>query len=117
MRFVCILVTCILVIMNIIGHQKIRNFFTQAITNDNLAHAYLFTGPKDVGKLAVAKWLVEELLTRHSELGSESKQTLKQVQSDDKRKVDDEFWSKPHPDIFWVKRAGDKKNITIEQLR
>jgi len=35
----------------------------QDLTVQNLAHAYLFTGPRHLGKMAVARWFAEQLLT------------------------------------------------------
>lgn len=44
-----------------IGHQKIKDFFKKAISADKLAQAYLFSGPKSVGKFTLASDLANEL--------------------------------------------------------
>lgn len=45
----------------LIGHARIWNFLIRSAERDKLAHAYLFTGPAQVGKLTLAqelaKWL------------------------------------------------------------
>ena len=47
---------------DIIGHEKILQFFDSVIANDNLSHAYCFVGPRSVGKKAVAKNLASRIL-------------------------------------------------------
>ncbi|MDO8648381.1 MAG: hypothetical protein Q7R81_01220 [Candidatus Peregrinibacteria bacterium] len=48
---------------DIIGHEQHLHELTQDLTNGNVAHAYLFAGPRHVGKFTVAKWFSQELLT------------------------------------------------------
>lgn len=46
----------------IIGHvAQVRALQADMVT-DNVAHAYLFSGPKSVGKMTVARWFARELL-------------------------------------------------------
>lgn len=47
----------------IVGHRKQLLQLTQDLTQKNLTHAYLFAGPRFVGKTMVAKWFAGELLT------------------------------------------------------
>jgi DNA polymerase-3 subunit delta' len=42
---------------NILGHKKILSFFEKLIKENNLSHAYLFSGPEHVGKKTVAEYL------------------------------------------------------------
>ncbi|MEK7529894.1 MAG: hypothetical protein AAB570_03135, partial [Patescibacteria group bacterium] len=46
----------------LIGHELIVERFRSAIAAGTLAHAYLFIGPKSVGKRTVAEWLLKEVL-------------------------------------------------------
>ncbi|EKE06632.1 MAG: hypothetical protein ACD_18C00312G0001, partial [uncultured bacterium] len=46
----------------IIGHKDIIGFFAKVKENNNFSHAYCFSGPKNVGKLTVAKFLAASLL-------------------------------------------------------
>lgn len=85
--------------MDVIGHQEIKSFFTKAIANGNLSHAYCFVGPEKVGKRAVAEEIAAKLLQT-------TKDKLKQS-----------------PDFFVVEQLYDekdektKKDISIEQLQ
>lgn len=45
----------------IIGHQKIIDYFERCIRQNNLAHAYIFTGPEGLGKKKLAFDLVKHL--------------------------------------------------------
>lgn len=83
----------------IIGHESIINFFSEAIKNSYLHHAYTFVGPSQVGKRTIASHLGVQLLNT----------TLEKLNN--------------HPDFFRMERVRDeksdklKKNITIEQVR
>jgi len=40
--------------MDIVGHQKILNFFKRSIEKNAISHAYIFSGPSHLGKFNVA---------------------------------------------------------------
>lgn len=46
----------------IIGHDAQISELQANIATGNVAHAYLFSGPKSVGKMTVARWFARELL-------------------------------------------------------
>lgn len=46
----------------IIGHQNILSCLEKAAENGKLAHTYIFSGPKNIGKTAVAEHLAAKLL-------------------------------------------------------
>lgn len=46
----------------IVGHEKIINNFKNAIINGQIAHSYIFEGPKSIGKKAIAIALAKTLL-------------------------------------------------------
>ena len=81
---------------SIIGHQKIIKFLDKCLRGDRVAQAYLFLGPERVGKSAVARWLIEQLVEHPLEA---------------------------HPDVNIVCREQDEKTgkykqaISIEQVR
>lgn len=83
--------------MDIIGHNKQLEYLQSVQSNGTLAHAYVFTGPTSVGKLAIGRQLACELL-----------QVLAPEQSANFRSVE------PITD----KKTGQPKNsISIEQIR
>ncbi len=47
----------------IIGHTYALETLTQDLETGNVAHGYLFAGPRHVGKFTVAQWFARELLT------------------------------------------------------
>lgn len=46
----------------VIGHKNIINFLQKSIVSDKLSHAYLFVGPKHLGKSLVANHFIRLLL-------------------------------------------------------
>lgn len=48
---------------NIIGHKKQLEFLERNLQEGNLAHAYLFAGPADIGKFTVAKIFAKMIQT------------------------------------------------------
>ena len=83
----------------IIGHDKILNFFDRVMENGNLSHAYLFVGPDQVGKKTVAQ-----------EMGSK---ILKVSRDKLKTSPDYSFTTQ----LFDEKTGKTKKNIIIAQMR
>lgn len=47
----------------IVGHAEQLENFRSDIETDNVVHAYLFSGPRHLGKMTVAHWFARELLT------------------------------------------------------
>jgi len=47
--------------MEVIGHQKILKFLQRSAINNQLAHSYLFYGPKHIGKNKVAEDFISDL--------------------------------------------------------
>lgn len=45
----------------IIGHEQVFGWFARSVRNGRLSHAYLFTGPRHVGKATVARALAERI--------------------------------------------------------
>lgn len=51
---------------NIIGQQRVRNFFEKALKSERLSHAFLFVGERGVGKEAIALELAKALFCEKS---------------------------------------------------
>lgn len=49
---------------SIIGHTSQLQQLQLDMDRGNIAHAYLFTGPRHIGKFTVAKWFAQQLLTQ-----------------------------------------------------
>ena len=76
---------------NIIGHDDKKIVLRDDIKNDRISHAYLFVGPKGVGKFQVAKEFAKEILKTNS--------------------LD------ACPDYKYISKREDKKDILVEQIR
>ncbi len=50
---------------DIAGHTKQRGELLKDIASGNVAHAYLFSGPGNIGKTTVARWFAWRLLVDH----------------------------------------------------
>ena len=95
---------------NIIGHNSITDLLESAIKNDKLSHAYLFYGPKSIGKKTLVKKFIENLMCydddkNKKEIPCEKCNACSQIQKN------------LHSDITWLKKEKDKKDITVEQIR
>ncbi|MBI3336691.1 hypothetical protein HYZ98_03965 [Candidatus Peregrinibacteria bacterium] len=49
--------------MSIVGHTEQLAQLEQDIVTNNIAHAYLFSGPRHIGKLTIAKWFGKKILS------------------------------------------------------
>jgi DNA polymerase-3 subunit delta' len=89
----------------IIGHQKIVKFLQKSIKNNKISHAYLFYGPKNVGKKTVAKYFALSLICQDQKRPCLKCENCKA------------FLKDVYPDAFWIRKEKGKKNISIDQIR
>ena len=75
----------------IIGHKKEIELLKKMISENKLAHAYLFSGKEGIGKLQVAKEFAKSILD------------VEVLESS--------------PDYKYIEKNADKKDILIEQIR
>lgn len=61
----------------IIGHETQLAELQSNMSMGNVAHAYLFSGPKSVGKMTVARWFAKELLLQGAEATRDD--TIRQI--------------------------------------
>jgi len=94
----------------IIGHSKITHLLESAINNDALSHAYLFHGPKSIGVRTLIKKFILNLMCYNDD---PTKPTIPCHECDHCRQIEKNI----HPDIIWIKKEKDKKDITVEQIR
>ena len=101
---------------SIIGHAKAVSYLQKSLVNQKISQAYLFVGPKQVGKATVAKYFVDSLICKNLE---QKNGLLPCGQCDSCRQLASQL----HPDVYWLEREIDqksgklKKNISIEQVR
>lgn len=91
--------------MDIIGHQKNIYFLERSIANKQLAHAYLFYGPKGVGRATVAEYFISRLFCQNKKGPCGQCPACQQVSK------------RIHPDVFWIQDSLKKEKISIEQAR
>lgn len=87
---------------SIIGHQPQIRLLQNAIANQRVAHAYLFSGSEGVGKRQVALGLARALLCETG-TGCDHCQACHKVEQ------------ASHPDVFFL--ASDGGTLKIEQIR
>jgi len=88
----------------LIGNQKAVDFLTKSLASRRLAHAYIFTGPADLGKNTIAYCFAKNLLY----LDSATRVDLDHL---DPAKLS------LSGDFHVISRETDKKNISIAQIR
>lgn len=60
----------------ILGHNRQLEYFQKVFERGRLAHAYLFYGPDQVGKMTVAEWLVKKLQCEKNVILLDTEHTL-----------------------------------------
>lgn len=89
---------------NIVGHQRQLKSLTEDLEKDNLAHAYLLSGPSDLGKFTVAKNFAKAIQTRDLD-----EDKAFQVSALIDRGI--------HSDTIFFQPAADEQTIKIEDVR
>lgn len=93
----------------IIGHQNVVGFLKTSLLNQKISHAYLFSGPANLGKTTTARLFINSLLCENFKEGSGSVPCLE-------CRSCQQFKDNIHPDLYWIQRPADDKNIGIEQV-
>lgn len=92
--------------MEIVGHQRIIEFLQKSAAHDKLSHAYLFYGPRHIGKSAVATSFVCRLLCY-----KKNKKTFACGECDSCVQI----LKKIHPDVYYI--ASEENKISIDRIR
>ncbi len=96
---------------DIIGHEKIKEFFKKVLISEQKPHAFLLAGPKSVGKTMLAKTFAKAILCSSGQDACGKCLSCKLFEQD------------AHPDYFFIepeqkKDSQELKNsISIEQVR
>ena len=85
----------------IIGHDKVLRRLHQAVDNDAFHHAYLFEGPKGLGKATVANYLARLLNCDANERPCNTCDPCRHIEQ------------QSHPDIILVHPDPDRASRTI----
>ena len=102
--------------MEIWGHEEIKDFLVKADEQDKLAHAYLFSGPRHVGKKTLTTWFIKRLFCAGDsqsglfEAGNSDRPCESCVQCN-------HINQNQHPDLFFLEPLDKKHQISIEQIR
>ncbi|MBI5466282.1 MAG: DNA polymerase III subunit delta' [Candidatus Kerfeldbacteria bacterium] len=92
----------------LIGHQAAYRLLADLFDRGTPSHAYLLAGPRSVGKTTVVRQLLKYLLclkSKSKEHPGDACQACRQIEAG------------THPDVWWLKRAEGKQDITIDQIR
>jgi len=89
---------------DIIGHAAQREALLRDVKTKNVAHAYLFEGPKSIGKFTVAKWFAEILLSVDARTPEEEKRVHEQT----KRLIHPDFLV---VDQLWIEDACEDLDL------
>ena len=88
----------------LVGHQKNLKLLDFIVEHDKINQAYLFFGPRSVGKELAAVEFAMKIFTRGCDLAA-------------KTKIEQQVERRIYPDLCWLERPDNKKNISIEQTR
>ncbi len=92
----------------ILGHDRVQHCFTAAWQRGRLGQAYLFVGPRGIGKARFARELAKALLCEQSGTTLEACDQCRSCR---------QFDAATHPDLLWAARPNDKHEIPIETIR
>lgn len=90
----------------IVGHERPRRMLRRALTGPRRAHAYLFDGPRGVGKMTLAREFAKALLCE-----------APTPDACDRCRSCSQVARGVHPYFFLFSLPPDKKNISIDSLR
>ena len=98
----------------LIGNSHITDFLDISITNKSISEAYIFNGPDNLGKTAVAINFAKILLCDNK---NNSTNLPCGICKSCKLFFNNNKIIKAHSDFFLLKKNKDKKNIAVEQIR
>ncbi|MEA2007629.1 MAG: DNA polymerase III subunit delta' [Chloroflexota bacterium] len=93
---------------NMIGHQWAVNLLRGHIAQDALRHAYLFTGPRGVGRRTLALRFIQTLNCPTPLEGGDACRTCHTCKRIERMQ---------HPDLFIVQSEEDSNSLKVDQVR
>lgn len=90
----------------ILGHSQIKKYLQRSIKSNSIAHAYLFNGPRDVGKVQIANLFIMSLICK-SKFNKPCNECTSCKQ----------FKKNIYPDVLVIDKEESKQNISIDQIR
>lgn len=92
----------------IVGNNHIFEFLAKSLANNNVSGSYIFAGPANLGKTAVARFFAQSLVCEADKRAALACGRCPACL---------EAAKNIHSDIYYVKKEPDKKNISVEQIR
>ncbi len=94
-------------LFNIIGHEREENILRKTFLAGKMPQAWLFNGPKSIGKSCIAYKIASEILSIHNK--------------DKENTIKTKVFSNSHPDLLVIKQEKEDNltegEIKIEQIR
>lgn len=100
----------------LVGNENITEFLAKHIKKNNVAGAYIFCGPEDLGKKTCVFFFAQTLLCQKRK-GSEPCGTCPSCRKFANAHNREDLMSGVNSDFFVIGREEDKKNISIDQAR
>ena len=102
----------------LVGNRKISDFLEKSLAAGKLAGAYIFYGPKDLGKTAAAMFFAKTLLChrRQDNIFAAPCGKCSSCQSFMTESKSQNLET-AHSDLHILKKNSDKKNISVEETR
>lgn len=101
------------------GNQPIIGFLEKSLAAGIIANAYIFLGPKDIGKTAAAVFFAKSLLCQKQKDGvfSLACGTCPSCRQMRNNKEGENGFETLNGDFHLIRKETDKKNISVEQVR
>lgn len=100
----------------LVGNRHVTDFLEKSLANGRISNAYIFLGPKDLGKTGAAAYFAKCLLCQKRKEG-EFHGPCGQCPSCLQLKGLSDGLETVHGDFHLLKRGQDKKNISIDDVR